>query len=143
MAKPDPALLDSARYPFHTRIAARFGDLDSNQHFNNVALMSMLEEARVRFHRASGYFEHQRAVASMMVSMAVEFLGQGYYPDPLDVHLGVERVGTSSHAIAQLAMQGGRVICHATSTIVFVADDRPVPIGQDYRDAMRAWMMKA
>lgn len=142
MAKPDPALLDPARYPFRTEIAARFGDLDTNQHFNNVALMGMLEEARVRFHRATGYYDLHRDFSSMMVSMTVEFLGQGYYPDPLEVHLATDQIGRSSHSVNQLAMQNGRVVCHARSTIVCVANDRPVAMPQGYLDQVRDWMMK-
>ena len=36
MAKPDPALLNPARYPFTTTIEPRFGDLDVNLHVNKV-----------------------------------------------------------------------------------------------------------
>ena len=53
MAKPDPALLDPARYPFRCSIETRYRDLDSNLHINNGVMASLLEEGRVRFHRAS------------------------------------------------------------------------------------------
>jgi len=55
MPKPDPAMLDPARYPFRCAIETCFGDLDTNLHINNVSLSGLLEEGRVRFHRASGF----------------------------------------------------------------------------------------
>ena len=143
MARPDPALLDPARYPFRTEIASRFGDLDTNNHFNNVALMGMLEESRVRFHRASGYYDLHGDFTSMMVSMTVEFLGQGYYPDPLDVRLATDRVGKSSHTVNQLAMQDGRLVCFAQSTIVCVRDGRPAPMPEAYLAQIESWKLKA
>lgn len=142
MAKPDPALLDPARYPFRTEIVPRFGDLDPNNHINNVALMGILEESRVRFHRASGYFTQHTDSSSMIVSMTIEFLGQGFYPDPLEIYLATDRIGRSSHTINQLAFQSGRIVCFAQSTIVSVRDGRPAPIPADNLAQVEAWKLK-
>jgi acyl-CoA thioester hydrolase len=76
VAKPDPSLLEPGRYPFHCRIEPRFGDLDPNMHLNNVALAGILEEARVRFHRASGYHTASEKMVSMVASFATDYLGQ-------------------------------------------------------------------
>lgn len=142
MAKPDPALLDSARYPFTCRIEPRFGDLDTNMHINNVALVGILEEARVRFHRASGYHRAQDDIASMVASFAVEFLGQSFYPDALDISVASEGVGRTSHVVSQLATQNGQLVAFARSVIVSTRDGRPVELPESFRHSVQSWMLR-
>ena len=76
MPKPDPSLLDPARYPFRCLIETRFRDLDSNMHVNNGVFASLLEEGRVRFHRASQFGGVSGDLTSMVVSAAIEYLGE-------------------------------------------------------------------
>ena len=142
MAKPDPAELDPARYPFHCSLATRYGDVDSNRHVNNVALASMLETARVRFHHASGFHASLVGMGAMMGSLAVEFLGQAYYPEPLDFHEGATSLGRTSFKFQQLVMQSGRVVALARSVMICVADGRPAPLPQAFADSVRSWMVK-
>lgn len=149
MAKPDPALLDPARYPFHCRIETRFGDLDTNLHLNNVALVGMLEEGRVRFHRTSGY--HAAAAAagmtSMVASIGIEFLGQSFYPEPLDMHVGAASLGRTSYVLQQLVMQGGRVVTFARSVMVCMGKGsheggNAIPIPDSFRQSVQSWMIR-
>ncbi len=143
MARPDPALLDPARYPFHCEIETRYGDLDSNWHINNVALTGMLEEARVRFHRHSGYKAVTAEMTSMVASLAIEFLGQSYHPDPLEMHVALQRLGRTSYTLQQLVTQRGRTIAVAQATMVCMADGKPVPIPQVFIDSAQPWMLLA
>lgn len=145
MAKPDPALLDPARYPFRCEISTRFGDLDANLHVNNVALAGICEDARVRFHKASGYHAALHAWGegtAMVVSFAIEYLGQAFHPEPLEVSVAAERIGTSSYVVTQLLRQGERTVAFARSTMVVVKDDRPVPIPDVFRQSVAPWMLR-
>ena len=108
MPKPDPALLDPARYPFHCQIETRYRDLDSNLHINNGVFASLLEEGRVRFHRASQFGGGSDGTTAMIVSVGIEYLGESHFPEPLDMHVGAERIGNSSYDLCQLVMQGAR-----------------------------------
>jgi acyl-CoA thioester hydrolase len=143
MAKPDPALLDPARYPFRCRIEPRFGDLDVNLHINNVALASMMEEAHVQFHRASGYAEGLGGLTSMVASVTIEYLAQGSYPEPIDFHLGAEHLGRSSHTLAKLATQGERVIAFSRAVLVTVGPDGPAPLPRAFTDQADHWRLRA
>lgn len=143
MPRPAPELLDPARYPHHCRLEPRFCDLDVNLHINNVALADMLQEGRVRFHRASEYDRALDGMTAMTVSFSVEYLGQGYYPQALDIHAGAVDIGRSSHTLAQLVLQDGRPVAFARTVLVCVRDDRPVEIAQSFRDAIGAWMIAA
>lgn len=143
MPKPDPALLDTARYPFSCPIEPRFGDLDVNMHINNVAMAGFLEDGRVRFHRRSGYREGLVGLSSMVASVAIEYLGQGHYPDALTVHCAVEDIGRTSHRLVQLVTQDGRIVAFARSTMVTVGKDGPAPLPATFGDRIEQWKLRA
>jgi acyl-CoA thioester hydrolase len=142
MAKPDPALLDAARYPFHCSIETRFGDLDVNQHINNVALVGILEEGRVRYHRAAGYYSAHAEAVPMVASMAVEFLGQSYFPDPIEVAVAALRLGRTSYTLCELVSQRERIVAYAEAVLVLMAKDGPVELPAEFRTGVQPWMLK-
>lgn len=142
MARPDAALLDPARYPFAHHITTRFADIDPNQHLNNVALAAMMEDARVRFNLALGSAIKIGERRAMVASVAMDYLSQGHFPDPVTVHCGVERTGNSSWTVVQLLIQSGRPVAFARSVLVAIADDRPSPIAEDYRAVLAQWTLK-
>jgi acyl-CoA thioester hydrolase len=144
LAKPDPALLDPARYPFHCTVETRYRDLDSNLHINNGVMASLLEEGRVRYHRANGFNELAAALdmTMMVASIAIEFLGESQFPDPLEMHVACRRVGRTSMALAQLATQQGRVVVCAEAVMVCVADGRPAEIPPAFRASLEDWMLR-
>jgi acyl-CoA thioester hydrolase len=143
MPKPDPALLDTARYPFTCRIEPRFGDLDVNLHINNVALASMLEEAHVRFHRAAGYHHGKNPITLMVASAQIEYLGQGSYPDPVDIHIAVEQMGRTSHTLLKLASQDGRLVAFSRTVMVAVGPDGPVQMPAPFVEQGSRWCLGA
>ena len=142
MPRPDPALLDLARYPFTHMVTTRFADVDPNQHLNNVALAAMMEDARVRFNQAIGLNVKMGERRAMVASVGMEYLTQGHFPQPVDAHCGIEQVGRTSWSIAQLLTQQERPVAFARSVIVAIADDRPAPVPDDYRELLNAWSLK-
>lgn len=143
MPKPDPALLDPARYPFSCRIEPRFGDLDVNLHINNVAMASMMEEAHVRFHRASGYRGGLAGQTTMVASVSIEYLGQGSYDEPIAFHVAAESFGRTSHVLVKLARQGERTIAFSRAVLVTVGADGPAPLPAAFVEAAAAWSLRA
>lgn len=120
MPKPDPALLEPSRYPYCCTIEPRFGDLDPNRHINNVAMASYLEDARVRFYSAAGFETHLRGLSVMIVSLNIEYLGEAHYPQPLEIHCAIERVGRTSLTLVHVVRQGGRDVAFARCVMVAV-----------------------
>lgn len=141
MPKPNPALLDPARYPYSCEIATRFGDLDVNLHVNNVALAQICEEGRVRFHRASGYHAALAGVTSMTASFAIEYLGEAFHPQPLQVHVAAESMGNTSYALVQLIRQESRAIAFSRATLVVMKEGRPLTIPDAFRESVQTWML--
>lgn len=142
MAKPDAPLLDTARYPFRCQIEGRFSDLDANLHINNVAFTDLLQEGRVRFHRASGYAGHSAQMTTMVVSLAIEYLGQGFLSEPLDLHVAIGRIGRTSFQLNQLITQAGKTVVYALATLVCVGPDGPIEVPSVYRDAVDHWSFR-
>ena len=142
MARPDPALLNPARYPFAHTVTTRFADVDPNQHLNNVALAAMMEDARVRFNQAIGLKVKIGERRAMVASVGMEYLAQGHFPDPVEAHCGIELVGRTSWSIAQILIQHGTVIAFARSIIVAITDDRPAPVADDTRAELERWLLK-
>ncbi len=145
MAKPEPALLDPARYPFRCDIETRYRDLDSNLHINNGAFASLLEEGRVRFHRESGFNDVSASLklTMMVASIGIEFIGQSHFPAPLDMHVACSHIGRSSNRLSQLVLQEGTVVAYAEVTLVCIEGDRPCAIPAEFRAELARWMLKS
>lgn len=144
MPKPDPALLQPSRYPFRCTIETRYRDLDSNLHINNGVMASLLEEGRVKFHRASrlGNVASDSGLTAMVASVTIDYLGESHWPAPLDMHVAVRRFGTSSYELCQLVMQDGAPLVLGQVTLVCMRGGRPSPIPADRRDDAAGWMLR-
>lgn len=136
MAKPDPSLLDPARYPFVHRVTTRFSDMDPNQHLNNVAIAALFEDGRVRFGQAAG---NRKA---MIVSVAIEYLDQAFFPQDVTVYVGLENIGRSSWTTVQLLEQEGRVFAFCRSTIVRTVDGKPALVEGDLRAGFERMLLR-
>jgi acyl-CoA thioester hydrolase len=139
MARPPPERLQLAAYPWSREDEPRFGDMDALRHLNNVAIARLYEDARVRFTDACGFraaLEHGHGL--LVAEVAIQYLGEGHYPDPLIIGCGVGRIGTSSFVIAQGLFQRGACIGTAETTLVHVArrEGGAVPLTEAGRSAL-------
>lgn len=143
MPKPDPALLDPARYPFKCMIETRYRDVDSNRHLNNGVIASLLEEGRVRFHRASQFssIASDPGLSAMVANVTIDYLREGSWPEPLAMHVGIKRIGSSSYELCQLVMQQGQAATFANATMVCIKSGAPWPIPADHREKAQPWML--
>ena len=133
LAKPEPWRLTPDVYPFTFSLDTRFQDLDTNAHLNNVAFASMFETGRVRFNRHIGLPLRSDTVRFMVASVEINYLAEGYFPDPVTIASGLGRIGTSSWLIQAAVFQ--KDICLATcdSVIVMRGPDGAQPISDDVR----------
>ncbi|TCM18558.1 acyl-CoA thioester hydrolase [Novosphingobium sp. PhB165] len=142
MPRPDPALLDPARYPFRCEIEPRFSDLDLNHHINNVAIAGMLEDGRVRFYRAAGGHDAFRGLSTMVASISIEYLGETHYPETLVIHGATEHLGRTSQQLVQVVTQKGEPVVFARTVIVMVGAEGPAPLPDDYRARAAEWALR-
>jgi len=144
MPRPDPALLDPARYPFRCDIEPRFRDLDTNLHINNGVMATLLEEGRVRFYRGGGGGGGSVGgiLTTMVVSLGIEFIGESHFPDLLEMHVAVTNVGRTSYELVQLITQRSHAVVFARVTLVCMGEAGPFEMTQDYRAALESWMLR-
>lgn len=142
MARPEPALLDAARYPWKHTITSRFADMDPNRHFNNVALAAMFEDARVRFNMEARVAGAMEGLRPMVASVSIEYLAQGFYPHPVDAVVATEGFGRSSWSVVQLLSQDAKVIGFARTVIVATDGERSCPVPDSFREALAQWMLR-
>lgn len=95
----------------------RWSDLDAQGHVNNVALVDMLQEARVGFFHC-GPASSLLTDGVVVVGHQVEYLASvGFSPEPLRIDLGVAAVGASRFEIAYEVFQDGFVVARARTVL--------------------------
>jgi acyl-CoA thioester hydrolase len=142
MAKPEPHLLAPASYPMHTEIGLRYSDLDVNRHLNNVKLIDILQDGRGYLHRASGMIQATADFTIVVANLNVQFLGEGFYGEPIVCHAGLVALGRTSQTVAQLATQANRPIAYAETIMVTMLDGKSAPHPQHYREQMEPWLIR-
>ncbi|WP_353988063.1 acyl-CoA thioesterase [Ruicaihuangia caeni] len=126
-ARADAAASARVRIP----VQVRWGDLDPYNHVNNVALMRILEEARVRAFWAPAAADEPRLPTAVfqpgddsqtfIASHRVEYLKPiDYQREPLDVQLWLQRIGGASFEIAYEVFSSAGLTTRASSTLVVV-----------------------
>ena len=140
MASDQAAGPDLARretYPFWSAEKIRFGDLDRQNHVNNLAVCSYIESGRVEFReREFPEFARDQTISWLVVNFEIAFKAVIGYPGSVDVGTGVTRIGKSSYVLAHGAFSGD--LCIATAKTITVFGDRATEKSQPIPDALRA-----
>ena len=119
MPKPESWRLDAASYPVHLDLQTRFQDMDINGHLNNVAFAALFESGRVLLNREIRPWEERPAnERTMVAAVEINYLGEGNFPDPVEIATGIGRLGTSSWTIVQAMFQNGRCIATCDTVVV-------------------------
>ncbi len=141
----------------HVPIALRWGDLDAYNHVNNVAMLKLLEEARVRVFWRPGPGESgpetavletgfASGVLTLIARQEIEYLAPvPYQRHPLDVQLWFGALGGSSIEVCydvcsplETAPETGQTVyARATTVLVKVdaATGRPLRLTPEEREA--------
>ena len=146
----------------HVPIGLRWSDLDAYGHVNNVAMLRLLEEARVRTFWAMGgpaESEFAPSVAvldaqpgsgtlSVIARQEVEYLAQvPYLQQPLDIQMWIGRLGGASAELCfevctPLGVEPFVLFARAAVTIVLVSSEtgRPGRIPENVREAWQPYL---
>ncbi len=138
MAKPAPYRLNPANYPFSIEVPPRFGDLDVNRHINNVAFARYFEEGRVRFQRETKAGGHFDDVRGFIVSVTIDYLAEGGYPEVVTIGAGFGPAGKSSWQILLVAFQSNRCIATCDSILAARNENGAAEIGDEWRAMIEA-----
>lgn len=114
------------RYPTggqSIQIQLRWSDEDSLGHVNNARIVTLMEEARVRWSPRVG----EQALfpdGLVVASLTVDYLASVYYGPELEIRVGATRIGTKSFTVRQIAYQNGQAVFDGSNVMVPLAADR-------------------
>ena len=138
--KDDPRRRDPAAYPWSVTMDTRFSDMDPNRHLNNVAITRFFEEVRIRFNWsliAKGAMADRPRY--LVAHVAVDYLGEGSYPEPVTMTYAVGNIGRSSFRCLMGMFQDGKCIALSDSVLVHRGPDGPAPLPDDLRARLEAF----
>lgn len=146
--KPNPCRLDPAIYPHQIEITTRFGDMDVARHLNNVAIARFYEDARVRFNWevlgvANADARANAPFRPLIAHVAIAYLREGNFPDPVLAATGVRELGRTSFVIASALFQNGAALGTCDSVIVITDAKGPVALPADVRARLEALQIPA
>ena len=110
------------KFIFSTEIPLRISDINYGGHLGNDAVLSIFQEARIRFLNQFGYSEISIEGSSIiMVDAAVQYKSQGFYGDVLIVELNVDDIQRSGCDFIYRATNKitGKEIARGKTGIVF------------------------
>jgi acyl-CoA thioester hydrolase len=123
-------------YPFWSTEKIRFGDLDRQNHVNNLAVCSYIESGRVEFReREFPEFARDLSISWLVVNFEIAFKAVIGYPGTVDVGTGVLKIGRSSYVLGHGAFSGD--LCIATAKTVTVFGDRATERSRPIPDGLR------
>jgi acyl-CoA thioester hydrolase len=132
----DRARFDSASFPSVMQLPIRFDDLDVLWHVNNVAIIALLQEARVHFNREMALPPLAGSLRTVVAAMNVEYAGEMTYPGDVEIHSGMSSIGRSSYTFAQLIRQNGHGAVYSQIIMVVTDAQGPAAIPDELRHAI-------
>ena len=126
---------------FAHRLRVRYSECDQqgvvfNGHYLFFYDVGVTELFRDRFGSYRNLLD--RGLDLMVAEVRLKFLAPARFDDEVDLHLPIERLGTTSMIIRPRFLVGDRVIAEGEAVHVFVdtSTQRKTPIPQDIRDRL-------
>lgn len=120
MQADDIDLSSRAIYPFVSREKIRFGDVDRQNHVNNLVICEYIECSRVEMRdRCFPKFAEDKSLMWLIAHFEVSFQAALRYPGEVDVGCCVTRLGTKSYVLGHAVFRDETCIATAKTTTVF------------------------
>lgn len=128
--------------PYELEMDLRWSDQDAQGHVNNAKIVTLAEEARIRF---LGFLASRRegrgAGGSVVVArQEIDYHAETRYAPSITLQVSVQRIGTKSYTLRQRGVQGGRPVFTVDSILVWVdATGSSRALTQEERAELEAW----
>lgn len=133
----EPDLGQRETFPFWSTEKIRFGDIDRQNHVNNLAVCSYIESGRVELReREFPEFARDQSISWLVVNFEIAFKAAIGYPGTVDVGSGILRIGRSSYVLGHGAFSGD--LCIASAKTITVFGDRATGASRPIPDVLRA-----
>jgi len=119
-------------------VIPRFSETDALGHVNNTVLPVWFEEARSPIFRFFTPDLDHKKWRLIIARIEVDFVGELFYGQPVEIKTWIDRLGSSSMVIAQEAWQGNAVRAkgHAVMIHYDYGEKKSVPIPEDIRQQL-------
>ena len=106
---------------FSTEIEIRINDINYANHLGNDSLLSLVQEARVRFLASLGYNELDiEGVGIIMNDVAIIFKAEAHFGDRLRFEIAVDEISRKScDFFYKITVQDNRIVALCKTGIVF------------------------
>ena len=130
-------------YPYRLTDNVRFADLDPNQHVNNAVYATYFETGRVMLVREDKLGLMPTGRGWVLVRLDIHYRAELHWPAPLELGLGVSRIGNTSVTYEQAVFSNGKCMATALSTTVQVdhISRKPMPLDEAMIGNLRKLMM--
>jgi acyl-CoA thioester hydrolase len=138
--------MSAPAYPVREPFATRWNDNDQYGHLNNTVYYAAMDTAVNAFMIREGGLEPRGADAiALCAASSCEFLASAAFPEPLEVGIGIERLGTTSITWALGILRAGEDAPIATGRFVHVFVDaatrRPTEVPASVRSAIESQLL--
>jgi acyl-CoA thioester hydrolase len=133
MAKPPAWRQQLDIYPFQVTVDPRYGDLDIMGHVNNVAMASIFETARIKFHRHLGRHPQDLGVRWLVAAVEINYLLEAHYPASIIVGSAIGAIGNTSWTVKAAAFQDGDCVASCDAVIAMQGPEGRRRISDDLR----------
>ena len=113
------------RFHYSTELCVRTGDLNYGGHLGNDAVLSLLQEARLRFFKEHGLADQHMVkvdgLGILLSDAVIVYKAQAFHADPLTIEIAITNFGTHAcdlfYRVTNRA--SGKEIARAKTGIVF------------------------
>jgi acyl-CoA thioester hydrolase len=126
------------RFLFTTEISLRVSDINYGGHLGNDAVLSLAQEARMRFLRSHGWTEQDvTGVGIIMTDAVVVYRSEAFYGEVLTIEVVVADIGQlGCDFLFRIAnKESGKEVARVKTGVVFFdyAKRKPAPVPAEFR----------
>jgi acyl-CoA thioester hydrolase len=119
-SRPRRAVPPLGAFPYHATDIIRLGDLDHQNHVNNVVYATYLETGRVMLMRDTFGSLSFPTTNFVVARLEINYLRELHWPGTVTIGSGVEHIGRSSVVFAQAVFHGGDCAASGRTTMVLM-----------------------
>ncbi|NUL45496.1 acyl-CoA thioesterase [Cellulosimicrobium funkei] len=122
----------------------RWSDQDAQGHVNNAKIVTLAEEARIRFHQflAAERGGSGEGGSIVVARQEIDYHAETRYAPAITLQVSVVRIGTKSYTLRQRGVQDGRPVFTVDSILVWLdgaGSSRALTEGE--RAELEAWSL--
>jgi acyl-CoA thioester hydrolase len=125
-------------------INPRFGDVDALGHINNIVPACWFEQARTPLFRI---FDAELKLSRetwplIMAHSEYDFVDQLFFPQDVEIHTWIGRIGTKSFTVCHEAWQTGRLCVKGSAVVVYYdfKTETSVPLPENKKKALAGYL---